>query len=152
MYLNFQQIFGKHLEGEKIVYFIFSANPDFFKFKKSDANVGYVTSIVEPCNKNSSKFTKRAQRLVGIVQDMQEKRNLSAYINKKYMENGDLIYLPFFVRMRNYVKSSSYYGSEWVEEAVKKNSLCLHISAGTMGGKVLNSETIKLSNLTEFTF
>jgi hypothetical protein len=152
MYLNFQQVFGKHLEGEKVVYFIFAANPDFFKFKNSDVNVGYITIIVEPCNKNLSIFSRRAQSLIGIVQAIRGRRDLYAYINNKYMEKSDLIYLPFFLRMRNYVKSSGYYGSEWVKEAVEKNSLCLHISAGTMGGKVLNSETVRLGNLAEFTF
>ncbi|RWM65848.1 MULTISPECIES: hypothetical protein [Mesorhizobium] len=150
---NFHRLIAKVKNGEKINYVVFKPSAEIFKFSKSISRDN-LFSRLEPCpNGVDRAFANRAQTIGGSIRPISGRVDLLAYLKKEPLIQSDrYIYVAIDSNLRNYVRSGSDFGSEWVPMAVQRKQLCLYVGVGRMGYGALASQPVNISRLADFVF
>ncbi|WP_146770242.1 hypothetical protein [Mesorhizobium hawassense] len=140
-------------KGETINYFVFKPSEDVIASMKSMSK-DRLFSTIEPCSWGIDKtLSERAQMIGGELRSILGRTDLLPYLKRKgLIESDGYIYVPIDANLRNYVRSGTEYGYEWVQEAGRKKQLCLHIGVGRMGYGAFASQPINVSRLANFVF
>lgn len=140
-------------QGEAINYFVFKPSEDVFKSMKSMSKDS-LFSTLEPCSWGIDKtLSERALAIGGELRPISGRADLLPYLKKKELiESAGYIYVPIDTNLRNYVRTGTEFGYEWVPEAVRKKQLCIHIGVGRMGNFGFASRPVNVSRLANFVF
>ncbi|MEW6633396.1 MAG: hypothetical protein AB1440_21215 [Pseudomonadota bacterium] len=150
---NFHRTFGPPHKGEAINYFVFKPSEDVFKSMRLMSRES-LFSRIEPCSGGIDKvLSDRAQAIGGELSPVFGRTELLPYLKREEFIHFDgYIYVPIESNLRNYVKSGSEFGSEWVPVAVRKKQVCLYVGVGRTGYGALASRPINISRLADFVF
>jgi hypothetical protein len=150
---NFHRVFALPRRGETINYFVFKPSEDVFRSMKAMSKDS-LFSRIEPCSGGIDRnISDRAQTIGGDLWPISGRADLLPYLKKKELiESGGYIYVAIDSNLRNYVKSGSDYGSEWVPMAVQKKQLCLYVGVGRAGHGAFASQPVNVSRVANFVF